>query len=205
MANSINIGADIIDSRDIIERLEELEGSRLKWSAGWNMTGCLCDSGPESFSDYEDAKQCILDMLQMAADSIGDEGAAESIESAIQDINLESNEFSIYVEPLGYWYWVAPYDGDDTHEDEDDAEEYRFLCELRDEFEGYADWEYGETVISAKYFTDYAIEMLKDCGDLPANIPWYIEIDEEATAENIKADYSSCDTTYGGTYYCRCV
>jgi hypothetical protein len=41
--------------------------------------------------------------------------------------------------------------------------------------------------------------MLEDCGDIPKGIPSYIEIDWEATASNIRVDYSSVeidDVTY---------
>jgi hypothetical protein len=37
------------------------------------------------------------------------------------------------------------------------------------------------------------MDMLADCGTLPRDIPWYIEIDEEATAKNIEMDYASVD------------
>jgi hypothetical protein len=49
------------------------------------------------------------------------------------------------------------------------------------------------TLIADEYFTEYAIDMLKDCGELPANIPHYIVIDEEATAKNIQQDYSTVE------------
>ena len=74
--------------------------------------------------------------------------------------------------------------------------ELKTLKDMRDEI---SEWEYGNTLIPDDDFTDYAIEMLKDCGDLPQNIPWYIEIDEEKTADNIKADYASIE--YEGTDY----
>lgn len=63
------------------------------------------------------------------------------------------------------------------------------------------DW-YPVTMIAEHYFTDYAEELLKDCGDLPQEIPHYIEIDWEATADNIKVDYSAIEID-GTTYYFR--
>ena len=60
---------------------------------------------------------------------------------------------------------------------------------LLDEVRGYGgdeQWRggwYPVTLIADEYFTEYAIDMLKDCGELPANIPHYIVIDEEATAK----------------------
>ena len=44
--------------------------------------------------------------------------------------------------------------------------------------------------------------MLTDIGDLPPNVPWYIEIDWEKTAENIKVDYRDIEIN-GETYWFR--
>jgi hypothetical protein len=68
------------------------------------------------------------------------------------------------------------------------------LKALAEEAEQYAeDWSYGSTLIRDSYFTDYAEELCKDIGQLPRDIPDYIVIDWEATAENLKADYTSVD------------
>lgn len=91
--------------------------------------------------------------------------------------------------------------------DSAEVEEYKALQTLADGAEGYAaellkDWQYGGALIRESYFTEYAIELLKDCGDLPSEIPWYIEIDEEATARNLLMDYTAVDFD-GVTYYIR--
>jgi len=89
-------------------------------------------------------------------------------------------------------------------EEDGTGEELTALEAVQDEAEGYAsDWRHGEILIHENYFTRYAMEMLADIGDLPRDIPHYIAIDEEATAENIKADYTSVDFD-GQTYYIRC-
>lgn len=62
-----------------------------------------------------------------------------------------------------------------------------------------SEFEYGVTLIPLEDFTDYVKEMLVDCGDLPSNIPSYISIDWEDTANNIKVDYSEVE--YLGTDY----
>jgi len=64
------------------------------------------------------------------------------------------------------------------------------------------DFKYDEPLIRYSYFTKYCIELLQDCGDLPSDLPWYIVVDEEATAENLKADYTEIDVL-GVTYYGR--
>jgi hypothetical protein len=79
-------------------------------------------------------------------------------------------------------------------------EELTKLEALAAEASGYApDWEHGETLIRDSYFTDYAEELCKDCGALPRDIPHYIEIDWEKTADNIRVDYTEVD--YDGVSY----
>ena len=105
-------------------------------------------------------------------------------------------------------------EGDDTETDDpmdgafrewckvtlhDDSVEYLKLCNLIDELSGNGGDELwrGEwfpiTLISQDYFVEYAKELLTDCGDLPKEIPHYIEIDWQKTAENIAVDYSVID------------
>lgn len=87
--------------------------------------------------------------------------------------------------------------------DDEEGKELDMLRELAEEAEQYSsDWKYGETLIHEDYFVEYCMEMLKDCGELPTNIPWYVVIDEEATAENLKSDYVELELN-GQTYYMR--
>jgi len=65
-----------------------------------------------------------------------------------------------------------------------------------------ADWKYGETLIRYNYWEEYVKEMLEDCGDIPNNIPWYIVIDWETTADNISQDYALVEFD-GVEYYIR--
>lgn len=120
------VGQNVIDSRDIIARLEELQDE--------------------------------LDAIE-------------------QDDDLSDDERK---EAVAEW-----------HEDNDD--EYLPLVALNDECEGYGDWQYGETLIHRSYWVDYCIEMVSDTGDLPKEIPAYIEIDWSKTADNLEADYASVE------------
>ena len=63
------------------------------------------------------------------------------------------------------------------------------------------DW-YPITLIREDYFTDYCMELVQDIGDLPRDIPSYLEIDWQKTANNIRMDYSETDID-GNTYYFR--
>ena len=63
------------------------------------------------------------------------------------------------------------------------------------------DW-YPVSLIRESHFTEAMRELVSDIGDLPKNIPSYIEIDWEKTAGNLQRDYSSVE--YGNvTYYYR--
>lgn len=144
---------DLIDSRDIIARVEELEGER------------------ESLDDTLKNAQADLELIVEGEDRISE--AEEAVVEARDD--------------LAEW-------------DDDNGEELKALQSLVDEAEGYAaDWQYGATLIREDYFTEYAMEMMQDIGDLPRNLPSYIVIDEEATADNLKVDYTEVD--YDGVTY----
>lgn len=60
----------------------------------------------------------------------------------------------------------------------------------------------GEMLIRESYWPTYAQELVEDVGDLPRGIPSYIVIDWEATADNLKVDYTEVDFD-GVTYLVR--
>lgn len=89
-----------------------------------------------------------------------------------------------------------------------DAEERFLLASILDELQGNGgdeqwrgDW-YPVTLVRDFYFTDYARELLEDCGDIPRNLPHYIAIDWDATARNIRVDYQPIEIN-GSTYWYR--
>lgn len=123
---------DVIDSRDVIERIEELEAER------------------DSYNEQPDCDDVAWEM-----------------------------------------------------KNPEDAEELEALKAFAEEAEGYApDWRYGAALVRDSYFEDYARELLEDCGDIPRNLPHYIEIDWEATARNIQVDYTAVDFD-GVSYWVR--
>lgn len=76
-----------------------------------------------------------------------------------------------------------------------DQDELKELEELESEI---PEWRCGNTLIHESYWVDYVKQLLEDVGDLP----WYITVNWDATADNIKADYSECEYQ-GETYYYR--
>ena len=84
-----------------------------------------------------------------------------------------------------------------------DIEELIALRNLANDAIQYSsDWEYGEMLVRYSYWQDYVQEMLEDCGEIPRNLPWYISIDWEKTADNISQDYTLVDFD-GVDYYIR--
>ena len=174
MASSIDNSEDIIDSRDVIARIEELESD----IEGWNE-----DIEEELESEIETLNEGdledVADMLEERTNNI------EALRSDIVDIedNIKTVRYDI----------------------EEAEEELAPLKSLADEAEGYApDWNYGATLIRDDYFEQYAKQLVQDIGDLPAEIPSYIEnnIDWEGVASDIQVDYTSVDFD-GEEYWIR--
>ena len=82
------------------------------------------------------------------------------------------------------------------------ADEQKELAELEELESEVSEWSDGNTLIPESEFTDYCREMLEDCGALPKGLPHYVVIDWDATADNLKADYSTAEFQ-GETYLYR--
>lgn len=92
-------------------------------------------------------------------------------------------------------------DGEDTTDLE---VELKALEAFAEEASGYApDWHYGETIIHADYFTQYAQELASEVDVIDRNPRWpFTYIDWEAAADALKQDYSAVEFE-GETYYIR--
>ena len=92
--------------------------------------------------------------------------------------------------------------------DSDFEIEFEIIHDILKELEGCGgdeQWKgnwYPSHLIRDSYFLHYAREMLEDIGEIPCDIPYYVAIDWELTAENILVDYSQIDID-GVTYYYR--
>lgn len=75
------------------------------------------------------------------------------------------------------------------------------LCGCGGDEQWEGDW-YPVGLIHERAFVDAMRELVCDIGDLPRDIPAYLEIDWEKTAENLRADYSSVEIN-GETYWYR--
>lgn len=120
----------------------------------------------------QDARDALEEYEHMESYCEGDDGHRE-LENEVAEAEEEVNDIDF---------------------DETDLEELRDLkAEIGDE------WDYGVQLIPIDEFTEYCKEMLEDCGDIPKNLPGYIAIDWDQTAENLKPDYS--EVVYNGEAY----
>lgn len=94
------------------------------------------------------------------------------------------------------------------NENPDEYEEYLILLSFLEEVKGHGgdeqwqgDW-YPLSFIHEDHFVDAMEELVKDIGDLPKDIPGYLAIDWNATAENLRVDYSSVEID-GETFWYR--
>lgn len=86
----------------------------------------------------------------------------------------------------------------------DDAVELHELIEFVDKYDGqYGDsFRDGVVFYHEDYFTDAMKSMLGDIGVLPNDVPGWLVIDWEATADNLRADYTEA-TFRGNEYWAR--
>jgi len=124
----------------------------------------------------------------------------EELESELADLTEEIME-ELELESSGENYCDIPEDYEDFWDIKDELDILRIL---QDQGEMYSDWDYGATLIHEDYFVEYCEELCKDIGDIPSNLPWYINnhIDWEGVAEEIKMDYTELDFD-GVTYFIR--
>jgi len=93
----------------------------------------------------------------------------------------------------------------ENHQPDSEAEkwaqcdEYAALLDLLDDLKGCGgdekwrgDW-YPTTLIHSRYFSEYVYQLLIDCGTIPTDLPSWVEIDWDATADNLKADFNTID------------
>ena len=80
---------------------------------------------------------------------------------------------------------------------EDEYTEIEEINNIENEVDN--EFSYGCTLIDEDDFEDYTEELLIDCGYISKDFPSWIEIDWEATANNVRQDYSELE--YRGTTY----
>lgn len=61
---------------------------------------------------------------------------------------------------------------------------------------------YPVTLVREDYFTEYSRELVEECGYISKDFPWWIVVDWDATAKNVRMDYTSVEFK-GQTYWTR--
>lgn len=131
--------------------------------------------------------------LDLTADTID----VRDIIARVEELEAEAQELN-QTENFNLWSHTRPYD----------AEELKTLCAILDELSGNGgdeqwrgDW-YPVTLISERTFEDHVRELLEDCGTIPKDLPWFVAIDWETTAQHVQGDYTPVEID-GTTYWYR--
>jgi hypothetical protein len=206
MANAISNTDNVIDSRDVIERIEELtEEVRSAWET-------KRDTAIEELDDE-------VTQMRMGLDSCKeDDVLPETMEAWVLRVYADV-EHTWHDEVVEYLHKLLelskakvvdeePEFGDvkvlqslELPDVESEIEELVTLLELQREAEGYApDWNHGCTLIHEVYFERYAEELAYDIGAISKDASWPSNfIDWSAAAEALKQDYTEVD--FGGNSY----
>jgi hypothetical protein len=171
MGTTFSNSDDLIDSRDVIARIEELEGER----------EALADAMNEAHGELQEIARSTSD-ARLDADEDTREAAESEYDAALEAYNSAADAMEEWNNGEG-------------------AEELKALKALADEAEGYAaDWRHGETLIRDSYFERYAQELAEETGAIDRKAGWPNNfIDWEAAADALKMDYTSVD--FGGVDY----
>ena len=87
---------------------------------------------------------------------------------------------------------------------EDEITELCALKAFESKYDHVTEWAYGAHFIAEEYFTEYVKEMLNDCGTIPRDLPDYVAIDWEETADNLKCDYADAEFNAVSYYVLSC-
>ena len=162
-----------LDSRDIQKEIDNIEGLKNDYE-----------------SDLESLNDELNDLQNELYDIENEEGYEDKqndIDSKLEEIADKENEIQ-----------------DCEFEYNRYSEELEELESLKEEIESDSDegFEYGIQLIHESDIDDYLNEMLVDCGYIPKDMPSWIEIDWQATYNNMKEDYNEIELN-GNTFYVR--
>jgi len=204
MAEAITNFDDIIDSRDVIERIEDLEGE-------------LDEAFQARSEDRRDELEDELEEHRVDFnEAISGEGGvaladfpeyvnlvAADPEHPLHEKALEFTRMNngTLFSTLDEFVEEAARDTTDLLYDE--ANEYKQLRDLAEQAEGYSDWKDGATLIRESYFKDYAQQLAEDIGAVNADATWPNNcIDWDQAARELEVDYTQVDFD-GVTYLIR--
>jgi hypothetical protein len=120
------------------------------------------------------------------------------------------SEYNAYFdEELDYYDDIEFSEDYDEGEDPKDIFTKEWIDELNsireiDELETEVgnEFQHGCTLIPIEEFEDYCKDLLKECGYISKDFPSWIVVDYDATANNMKVDYTEVEFR-GDTYFVR--
>lgn len=180
LANRVHNGADVVDSRDILERIAELESERDAMTLEIFMPGGTIE---------HEGQEWMLVATSGADDTATFENEDERTITFSQDEALKK---------LVAWRY-------DAESEIDDAVELRTLTALVDDINANAgdSAKDGVGLIRDDYFVTYAEELADDIGAINKKAEWPNNfIDWDAAAEALQQDYSAIEWD-GVTYWVR--
>jgi len=175
---------DILDTRDLAERLDELEDLNSAEADAREMM--------EESKIQLEVKKLNLEFHEKRLDDSRDTDSGVEIEGVEADTDAAEREFDTAETEFD----DCESDLQDAIMDDSDRSELNELLALKEEISG---WKDGVTLIPVDDFESYCQDLCEDIGDIPKNLPDYIVIDWDATSNNLKADYSEID--YNGETY----
>lgn len=202
---------DVIDSRDVIARIEHLESELGDPS---ELAGCFDGTrGLEITMTLEQAQsashqgQCEDDVAALVSEpDIPEQLDAldpEDIRAGLKEIGAwDEEELSDDQQNRRRAVWLAACDINERYgENSDEWEELAALKALAEEADGYApDWADGATLVRESYFEDYARELAEDIGAIKDEESWpYTCIDWAKAASDLQQAYTAVefgDVTY---------
>lgn len=195
MPREISKFDDIIDSRDVIKRIEEIE----EYETSYNDAKAEHDEAIEARKVAADAAEELrLEFIQML-DKHG--YGSQEANAAEEQLGLANEKLTEAEDAVGdYAEALRDAENDFT---EDLQEELIKLRALAEQGEGYGDWSHGETLIADRYFPTYAEEVAYDIGAISRTANWPLNcIDWEQASRELKTDYTSIDFD-GETFWMR--
>ena len=104
----------------------------------------------------------------------------EEMTESFEDIRFEEEEIESWKEDF-----------------EDELKEIEEIDDVENELG--SEFEYGVTLVDVDDWEEFVEQDLEDIGYIPKDFPSWIEIDWEATANNVRQDYT--EVTYQGNSY----
>jgi len=193
---------DTIDSRDIVERFNELAEKRTNWAAGFNMCGYLPDMEPNHCAEWSDARDSLVWHIEQNAEQTDDADEANELQELahhLNELNEVYGEFGATV--CGRHYWISRSSNDGLTDAE--REEFTILENVRKQGENLDDWDHGVQLVRYSYFKTHAQEIAEECGMIQSNAQWpYTCIDWDMAARDLQMDYTSIEFD-AVTYWAR--